>query len=63
MNIYSLGVMDLSISPDVFGFRAFDAEKPLTRMQPGSSPCGNDGFHDFLIENLSATPYDAGHQM
>ena len=48
MNIYSLGVMDLdlSISPDVFGFRAFDAEKPLTRMQPGSSPCGNDGFHD-----------------
>ena len=58
MNIYSLGVMhlDLSISPDVFGFRAFDADKPLTRMQPRSSPCGNDGFHDVLIEKLSATP-------
>ena len=36
MNMYSLGVMDLdlSISPDVFGLRAFDAEKPATRMLP-----------------------------
>ena len=69
MNMYSLGVMDLdlSISADVFGLRAFDAEKPVTRMLPGSSPCelrlmlpndklGTDGFHDVIIENLSATP-------
>ena len=69
MNMYSLGVMDLdlSISPDVFGLRAFDAEKPVTRMLPGSSPCelrlmlpddklGADGFHDVIIENFSATP-------
>ena len=59
MNMYSLGVMDLdlSISPDVFRLRAFGAEKPVTRMLPGSSPCelrlmlpddklGTDGFHD-----------------
>ena len=69
MNMYSLNVrdLDLSISPDVFGLRAFDAEKPVTRILPGSSPCelrlmlpddklGIDGFHDVLIENLSATP-------
>ena len=68
MNLYSLGVMDLdlSISPDVFGLRAFDNTKPVTRMLPGSSPCelrlvvpddklGKDGFHDVLIENLSGT--------
>ena len=69
MNMYSLGVMDLdlSISPDVFGLRAFDDTKPVTRMLPGSSPCelrlmlpddrlGNDGSHDIIIENLSGTP-------
>ena len=69
MNMYSLGVMDLdlSISPDVFGLRAFDAMKPITRMLPGSSSCelrlmlpddklGMDGLHDVLIENLSGTP-------
>ena len=69
MNMYSLGVMDLdwSISPDVFGLRAFDEEQPVKRMLPGSSPCelrlmlpddklGIDGFHDVIIENLSATP-------
>ena len=41
MNMYSLSVMDLdlSISPDVFGLRAFDGAKPVTRMLPGSSPC------------------------
>ena len=41
MNMYSLGVMDLdlSISPDVVGLRAFDDTKPVTRMLPGSSPC------------------------
>ena len=69
MNMYSRGIMDLdlSISPDVFGLRAFDATKPITRMLPGSSPCelrlmlpddklGMDGFHDVLIENMSGTP-------
>ena len=41
MNMYSHGVMDLglSISPDVFGLRAFDADKPVPRMLPGSTPC------------------------
>ena len=59
--------LDLSLSPDAFGLRAFDSKKPLTRMLPGSSPCdlrlmlpdskvGTDGFHDVLIENLSASP-------
>ena len=41
MNMDSLGVIDLDLSnsPDVFGLRAFDATKPVTRMLPGSSPC------------------------
>ena len=69
MNMYSLGVMDLdlSISADVFGLRAFDSDKPVSRMLPGSTPCelrlmlpdaklGIDGFHDVIIENLSASP-------
>ena len=69
MNMYSLGVtdLDLSISPDVFGLRAFDNTKPVTRILPSSSPCelrlmvpddklGKDGFHDVMIENLSGTP-------
>ena len=69
INMYSLCVMDLdlSISPEVFGLRAFDAAKPVTRMLPGSFPCelrlmlpddklGIDGFHDILVENLSGTP-------
>ena len=67
MNLYSLGVMDLDFSPDVFCLRAFVNEKPVTRMLPGSSPCelrlmipddklGKDGFHDVIIENLSGTP-------
>ena len=55
----SLGVvdLDLSLSPDAFGLRAFDSKKPLTRTLPRSSPCelrlmlpdsklGTDGFHD-----------------
>ena len=63
MNMYSLGVidLDLSISPDVFDLRTFDAAKPATRMLPGSSPCelrlmlpddklGIDGFHDLLVD-------------
>ena len=59
--------LDLSISPDVFGLRAFDKTKDVTRMLPGSSPCelrlmvpddklGKNGFHDVMIENLSGTP-------
>ena len=67
MNMDSLGVidLDLSISPDVFGLRAFDATKPV--MLTGSLPCelrlmlpddklGIDGFQDILVENLSGTP-------
>ena len=69
MNMYSLGVMDLdlSISPDVFGLRAFDSDKPVSRMLPGSTPCqlrlmlpdaklGIDETHDVIIENLSTSP-------
>ena len=69
MNMDSLSVIDLDlpILPDVFGLRAFDATKPVTRMLHGSSPCelrlmlpddklGIDGFHDILVENLSGTP-------
>ena len=65
----SLGVMDLdlSISPDVFGLRVFDKDSPIARMLPGSTPCelrlmlpdaklGIDGFHDIIIENLTASP-------
>ena len=68
-NLCSLGVvdLDLSLSPDVFGLQAFDSKLPLTRMLPGSNPCelrlmlpdstmGADGFHDVVIENLSASP-------
>ena len=42
MHMSSLGVMDLdlSLSPDAFGLRAFDHGKPITRMLPGSNPCG-----------------------
>ena len=41
MDMCSLGVvdLDLSITPDAFGLRAFDHRKPLTRMLPGSTPC------------------------
>ena len=69
MDMCSLGVVDLelSITPDAFGLRAFDHRKPLTRMLPGSTPgelrlmlpdstMGSDGFHDIMIENLAATP-------
>ena len=68
-NLCSLGVVDLdsSLLPDAFGLRAFDSTKPLTQMLPGSFPCelrpmlpdsslGTDGFHDVVIENLSASP-------
>ena len=59
--------LDLSLSPDVFGLRAFDSKLPLRRMLPGSSPCelrlllpdskiGTDGIHDVVIDNLSASP-------
>ena len=68
-NLGLLGVvdLDLALSPDVFGLQAFDSKLPLTRMLPGCSPCelrlllpdskiGTDGFHDVVIENLSASP-------
>ena len=75
MDMCSLGVvdLDLSISPDAFGLRAFDHEKPLTRMLPRSMPCelqlmlpdsalGSDGFHDILVDNLAAsTTWRSGH--
>ena len=69
MNMDSLGVMDLdlSISPDVLELRAFNEDSPITRMLPGSTPCelrlmlpgaklGMDGFHDSIIDNLTASP-------
>ena len=68
MNMYSLDVMvlDLSISPDVFDLRAFNANKLVSRMLPGSTPCelrlmlpdaklGINVFHDVIIENLAAS--------
>ena len=64
----SLGVLDLDLSlgPDAFGLKAFDAEMGNTRMLPGSGPCdlrlllpdvglGEMGFHDVVIENLLGT--------
>ena len=64
-HLCSLGVvdLDLSVCPDVFGLKAFDAKMPVTRMFPGSSPCelrllipdtniGQDGFHDVVVDNL-----------
>ena len=58
MIMNSLGVMDLdlSISPDVFGLRAFDEDSPIARMLPGCSLLGIDGFHNIIIENLTALP-------
>ena len=68
-DLCSFGVvdLDLSLSPDVFGLRAFDLSKPLTRILPGSFPCelrlmlpdldiAPEGFHDVLMENLAASP-------
>ena len=67
-NLCLLGVvdLDLSVSPDVFGLRAFDENLPITRILPGSSPCelrlllpdsmiGKEGFHDVVVENLTAS--------
>ena len=69
MNMNSLGVMDLdlSISPDVFGLRAFDTDSPIARMLPGSTPCelrlmlpdaklGIDGFHTTYRVSDYASP-------
>ena len=68
-SLSSLGVvdLDLSIMPDVFGLGAFDIAKPFMRMMPGQFPneirvmipdLGNapEGFHNIVLENLSATP-------
>ena len=45
MDMGSLGVMDLdlSLSLDVFGLRAFDHEMPITRMLLRSTPCERAG--------------------
>ena len=68
-DLSSLGVvdLDLSITPDAFGLKAFDVAEPLTRMLPGQfanalrlmkPDVGTklQGFHDIVIENLAATP-------
>ena len=68
INLCSLGVvdLDLSVSPDMFGLRAFEENLPITRMLPGSSPCelrlllpdsmiGKKGFHDVVVENLTVS--------
>ena len=74
-DMYTLDVvdLDLSLSPDAFGLQAFDHEKLLTRMLPGSTPCelrlmlpdsrlGTDEFHDVLIDNLAVSPsWRPGH--
>ena len=65
-NLCSLGVvdLDLSVSPDVFGLRAFEENLPITRMLPAScelrlllpdSMIGKEGFHDVVVENLTAS--------
>ena len=61
VNLLSLGVVDLdnAIMPDVFGLRAFDFEKPITRMSPGQfrnefPGIAPEGFHDVVITELSA---------
>ena len=59
--------LDLSIAPDMFGLRAFDVAKPLTRMLPGQFAnelrlmipdlgIAPEGFHKIMIEDLAATP-------
>ena len=70
---YGVVDLDLSLSPDVFGLRAFDSKLPLMRMLPDSSLCElrllmpdpkirTDGFHDVVIKNLSASPtWRSGH--
>ena len=71
-----LGVvdLDLSVTPDVFGLRAFDVTKPLTRMMPDQFPnelrlmildlgIAPEGFHDILIEDLSDTLAWRSHRL
>ena len=60
----SLGVvdLDLSLTPDVFGLRAFDVDNLLTHMMPGQFSnelrlmipdlgIAPEGFHDIVIED------------
>ena len=63
-NLCSLGVvdLDLSVSPDVFGLRAFDGRLPIARMLPcklrlllPDSTIGKEGFHHAVVENLTAS--------
>ena len=64
----SLGVIDLDqqVLTDIFGLKAFNESLPITQMLPGSSPCelrllipdsaaGEQGFHDVIMENLTAS--------
>ena len=64
----SLGVvdLDLSLSPDVFGLKLLTIASRSQNFLPGSIPSelrlllpdskiGTDGFHDVIIENLSAS--------
>ena len=72
VNLSSLGVVDLdtAIVPDVFGLRAFDLEKPITRMLPGHFPnelrvlipdlgIARRGFMTLLLRSLAA-PQNSG---
>ena len=68
VGLYSLGVIDLDqlVSTDIFGLKAFSESLLITHMLPGSSPCelrllipdsaiGEEGFHDIIVENLTAS--------
>ena len=51
--------LDLSISPDVFGLRAFETDSPIARMLPGSTPCELRLMlpdTKLGIDNLTASP-------
>ena len=67
VGVSSLGVVDISIVPDVFGVRAFDSRESISRMLPGQFP--NElhvlipdagatpvAFHDIDMSDLRATP-------
>ena len=69
VDLLTLGVVDLdtSISPDVFGIRAFDSREPVVLMLPGDfrnlvcvlvrdATAGPMGFHYIILEHLAGTP-------
>ena len=60
MNMYSLGVMDLdlSISPDVFGLRAFDTENVFIYIIRGHLPqTGSETNYPSHTPALVSIPY------